>query len=491
TILPNITIDTITGAAGTTVTVIGHGFALSEKNINVTYDSTSVKSSITADEEGTWTTSFTVPTSIKGKHAIGAYGDTTATTAVSNKTFTVSPTVTISPTTGGVGTVITVVGAGFASSESSIKVLYSDTEVRTGITADTTGSWSTSFTVPSSTRGSHTIGVQGSITASTDVAAMSFTVAPAIVCSQSTGSVDDEIKVSGNGFANNESSIQLTFDDKPLATNIIADDNGYWTATTKIPAASGGTHTIGASGRITLATDVTTVPFTIESILSVLPKNGNVGDDLKVSGSGFTASKDFSVTWNNSAIASGTVNDSGIFQTDFKAPGGKNGAITITATDSKGITASTVFNMDTTPPDVPQISSPRDGATVGFMGDTKVAFKWTDVSDPSGVTYDLEVSDESNFSKTLVSQTKLSDSKYTLSEAESLPNGEYYWRIRAVDGATNTSAWSPTASVKVGFITLSTIIWIIVGVLALIIVVAVLNRVLRSKPKKKRRSDWE
>jgi len=127
---------------------------------------------------------------------------------------------------------------------------------------------------------------------------------------------------------------------------------------------------------------------------------------------------------------------------------------------------------------------------VGFMGDTKITFKWGDVTDPSGVTYDLEVSDQSNFSKALVSHTKLSDSKYTLSEAEALPNGEYYWRIRAVDGATNTSAWSPTASVKVGFITLSTIIWIIVGVLGLIIVVAVLNRVLRSKPKKKR-SDWE
>ncbi len=490
TTLPNITIDTITGAVGTNITVIGHGFVLSEKNINATYDGTSIKSGITADEEGTWTTSFAIPASVKGKHTIDAYGDTTATTAVSNKTFTVNPTVTITPTTGGVGTVISVTATGFASSESGIKVLYSGKEVRTGITAETTGSWSTSFAAPSSTRGSHLISFSGSITTSGDIPDKNFTVAPAITCSQSAGSVEDAIQVSGNGFANNETAIEVTFDGKPIASNIVADDNGYWTVATKIPAASGGAHAISASGRTTLATDITPVTFTIQSILSVLPKSGNVKDELRVTGSGFTASKDFSLTWDGTAVASGQINDSGMFQAVFKAPGGKSGAITISAIDSKGITAVTAFNMETTAPEAPLISSPKDGATVGFMGDTKVPFKWTDVSDPSGVTYDLEVSDQSNFAKTLVSRTKLNDIKYTLPEAEALPNGEYYWHVRAVDGAGNTGAWSQTATIKVGFMTVSTIIWIAVGVLALIVVIAVLNRLLR-KSKKKKRSDWE
>jgi uncharacterized membrane protein len=123
------------------------------------------------------------------------------------------------------------------------------------------------------------------------------------------------------------------------------------------------------------------------------------------------------------------------------------------------------------------------------MGDAKVAFKWAEVTDPSGVTYDLQISDQSSFSKPLVSHTKLSDIKYTLSEAEALPNGEYYWRVRAVDGATNTSEWSQTATIKVGFINLSTIIWIVVSIVVLLIVIAVLNRVTRKK--KHHRSDWE
>jgi hypothetical protein len=489
TVLPNIAIDTITGGTGTNITVTGHGFALSEKNINVTYDGNSIKTGIAADEFGTWTASFTVPSSVKGKHSVGAFGDKTATTDVTKKTFTVSPIITINPTTGGVGTVITVTASGFASAESNIKVLYSDKEVRSGIIADTAGSWNTSFSVPSSTKGSHVISFQGTVTSSADIADKTFTVAPAIAISPAAGSVDDAIQINGNGFANNESSIQVTFDGKSLESNIIADDNGFWNVSSKVPAGSGGTHSIGASGRITSASDVTPAIFTIQAILTVLPKNGNVNDELRVTGSGFTANKDFSLTWNNNAIASGTINDSGTFQTVFKAPGGKSGAINLTATDSKNITATTTFGMDTTPPEVPQIVSPKDGATVGFMGDAKVAFKWDEVTDPSGVTYDLQISDQSSFGKPLVSHTKLNDIKYTLSEAEALPNGEYYWRVRAVDGATNTSEWSQTATIKVGFITLGTIIWIVVSIVVLLIVIAVLNRVTRKK--KHHRSDWE
>jgi hypothetical protein len=231
-----------------------------------------------------------------------------------------------------------------------------------------------------------------------------------------------------------------------------------------------------------------TVTFTTQSVLTVVPKTGNVGDELRVTGTGFNAGKDFSVAYGSNSVANGSVNESGTFQSIFKAPAGSSGSILITATDTKGSSATATFTMETTPPEVPQVSSPRDGTTVGFMGNTKVAFKWGDVSDPSGVTYDIAISDQSSFTKTLTTHTKLTEPKYTLSEAESLPNGEYYWRVRAVDGAGNASDWSPTALVKVGFMTTSTIIYIIVGIVALIIIIAVLNRVLK---KKKPRRDWE
>ena len=269
----------------------------------------------------------------------------------------------------------------------------------------------------------------------------------------------------------------------------MADDTGNWSSPFQLPESVNGPHTLNADGRMTSSADVTPATITTLSQITVVPKTGFVNDELRVTGSGFSGSKDFSVSFGDAPVASGTTNDAGSFQTIFKVPGGKSGPITITATDLKNVTASTVFAVDTTPPDVPQISSPKDGATVGFMGDTKVAFKWTDVSSRNGITYDIEVSDQSNFAKTLVSQTKLTEAKYTLSEAEALPNGEYYWHVRAVDGAGNTSAWTTTTLVKVGFLTTTTLILIGVGILALVILVAVLKR----KPHKKKRvrRDWE
>jgi hypothetical protein len=214
-----------------------------------------------------------------------------------------------------------------------------------------------------------------------------------------------------------------------------------------------------------------------------------VRDEVRIVGSGFSGSKDFNVSWEGASVVSGTTNDSGSFTAIFLAPGGKSGTCTITATDIKNITASTSFQMETKSPDVPNISSPRDGATVGFMGNTRVTFDWSDVSDPSGVFYTLELSDQSNFVKTLISRTKLTDSKYTLSEAESLPNGEYYWRVKAADGAGNASDWTPVATVKVGLITTSVLIYVGIGVVVLLILIAVLPRLL--KTKKRSRSDWE
>ena len=487
-IVPYIAIDPLSGSSGTTINVAGHGFGVNEKNIAVTYDGISVKSGIAADENGSWSTSFPAPSSGKGTHAIDASGDITKASDVTNKSFTISAVVNVDPVAGGVGTLVTITATGFASAESGINVLYSGKEVRSGITADVSGSWSTSFSVPPSTSGSHIIIVLGNTTASKDIPDMIFTVAPAVSVNPVSGAVEDDIKISGSGFANNETTIEVTFDGKSLARNILADDSGGWSVNTTVPASGSGPHNITASGRVTPATDIIPAIFTTQSVLTVVPKSGNVNDELRVTGSGFNAGKDFSVSFENNPIASGSVNESGSFQVIFKAPGGKSGSLTITATDTKGTTASTSFAMETTPPEVPKIAAPRDGATVGFMGDTKVSFKWSDVTDPSGVSYDIEVSDQSNFVKSIFSHAKLADAKYTMTEAEALPNGEYFWHVRAVDGAGNASEWTPAATVKIGFITTNTLVFIGIGIVVLLILIAALPRILK---KKKPKSDWD
>jgi hypothetical protein len=489
TVLPSISIDPASGVVGTTITITGHGFAASESNIAVTVDNSIVQSGITASSVGYWSTTFSAPAGVRGNHSIDAYGATTTASNVSNKDFYISPSVKMDPNSGGVGTVVSLIATGFAASESGIKVLYSNKEVRTGITADATGSWSTTFAIPSSTKGTHTINIFGNTTPQKDIGDLVFTVAPAISLDPKTGYVDDMVKVTGSGFYNNESAISITFDGTQIQSGISADDNGYWTANVKVPNAPGGDHQIGTSGRLTPASDITPAVFKIQTVLSLLPKTGNVGDEVRVTGSGFSSGKDYTITFNNAQVASGITLDTGALQTTFKVPGGKSGPVNVIATDSKGITATVTFTVETTPPDIPVPSSPKDGSTVGFMGETKITFKWGAVSDPSGVTYELEVSDDSGFGRKLISRTKLTNTTYTTSEAEALNNGEYYWHVRAVDGAGNKSDWSPTYMIKVGFITMSTIIWIIVGLLALLILLIVIRQV--SRMKKKEKTEWE
>ncbi|MHB8084755.1 MAG: fibronectin type III domain-containing protein [Dehalococcoidia bacterium] len=487
TVMPYIAITPSSGATGTAITVAGHGFGVSEKNIAVTYDGTIASSGITANANGAWSTSMSAPAATRGVHNIDASGDVTKASDVADKPFTISPVVKMDPISGGVGTLVTLTGSGFGTAE-GIKVQFSAKDVRTGLTTQIDGSWSTSFAVPSSNKGSHIVNIIGDNTSAKDIPNLIFTVSPGVSASPGSAYVGDDIQISGNGFANNESSIEVLFDGKQILRNLVADDTGYWSSPFKLPESVNGAHTLTADGRMTSSSDVTASSITTLSQITVVPKAGFVKDELRVTGSGFSGSKDFSVSFGVAPAASGTTNDSGSFQTIFNVPGGKSGPITITATDLKNVAASTVFTIDITPPDVPQISSPRDGATVGFMGNTKVSFKWTDVTSRNGITYDLEVSDQSNFAKTLISQTKLTQAKYTLSEAEALTNGEYYWHVRAVDGAGNTSAWTTASLVKVGFLTTTTLILIAVGVVALIVLVAVLRR----KPHKKRiKRDWE
>jgi hypothetical protein len=487
-VVPNLTIDPNSGEANTEITVAGYGFGTSEDDIAVTYDGTVIKSGISADENGSWGTSFNAPLSARGARAIDASGDTTKASDVADKNFTISPVVVMDPTSGGVGTQVTIKATGFGSAEGGIKVLFSDKEVRSNMTAEVNGSWSTSFTVPPSTRGGHVVKIQGNTTAASDLTDMVYTVGPGITIDPTSGAVEDNLKVSGSGFANNETAIEVTFDGKTIERNLLADDNGSWSVQTKVPACGSGPHNVAAYGRITPATEITPVVFTTQAVLTIVPKTGNVKDELRVTGSGFNAGKDYSIMWDGASVASGSVNESGSFQSIFKAPGGKSGSLTITATDTKGSTASTTFIMESNAPDTPQVSSPKDGATVGFIGDTKVAFKWSEETDPSGVTYDLEVSEGSNFAKNIVSHTKLTDAKYTLTEAEALPNGEYYWRVRAVDGAGNASDWTSTNLVKVGFMTTNTLVFIAIGIVVLLILIMVLPRILK---KRRPKSDWE
>jgi len=73
-------------------------------------------------------------------------------------------------------------------------------------------------------------------------------------------------------------------------------------------------------------------------------------------------------------------------------------------------------------------------------------FDWEDVNDPSGITYTLQVGNDTNFSAIVLEKKGLTQSEYILTKEEKLessePDTSYYWRIKATDGASNEGKWT-------------------------------------------------
>jgi parallel beta-helix repeat protein len=95
------------------------------------------------------------------------------------------------------------------------------------------------------------------------------------------------------------------------------------------------------------------------------------------------------------------------------------------------------FRVDVTAPLAPSLRSPANGA---ITNDNTPTFVWDIVTDPSGLTYNLQVDNDPDFSSPEVNQTGLADNIYT--SITELVDENYSWRVRAIDGAGNVGQWS-------------------------------------------------
>jgi hypothetical protein len=94
-------------------------------------------------------------------------------------------------------------------------------------------------------------------------------------------------------------------------------------------------------------------------------------------------------------------------------------------------------------PAAPTPIAPADGASV----QVPFAISWSAVSDPDGVVaYNWQVSATSTFASIVTQDSTNGDTQGTVS---GLPNGTYFWRVQAVNGAFVQGAWSQPRSVTV------------------------------------------
>ena len=479
TVNPAFSLGNVKGPNGATITANGTGFGASEK-VALTFDGAAVGNPVTADANGSWTATFNIPATASGAHTVLATGPTTVLPASAAINVTVAPNITTSKANGPAGTVITVTGAGFAANETGIVITFDGNSNGTPTTADANGGWTGSLTVPVSSGGLHAISAKGATTALATVPSVSYATQATISSNKPGGTAGTTLIISGAGFAANETGIIILYDDTQIAAGTIqADATGSWSQSIVIPTSSAGTHTIKAKGIITPLVSAGNTNFKVNSSFTLNPTTpAYVGMTLTISGAGFASDSVLTFLYDGNPLASAqSITDSaGNFSQTITVPASAGGNHTIKITDASGDTYSQNFTMESTPPSIPNPTSPADGTKLGLTGDITPEFKWTAVTDQSGVTYNFEIDTDSAFPHPLLEKTGLTATHYTLIQTESLEKGQYYWRVQAVDGASNASAWSEPMTLNAGIISSGSLTWLIV--LGVIVILALIYFVL-------------
>ncbi len=286
---------------------------------------------------------------------------------------------------------------------------------------------------------------------------------PDIIIFPQSGEVGDSVSISGTGFARRPKLVDIYFNNnfiQSAQTDTLGSfyipafeipDLGLTQGSYYIEAEDEDANLAAASFTLNAISPTTTPPTTTppttspdETDLSINTSGDTIGSLIGIGGAGFTPNGTAVLKYDGVEVATTTIESNGSFLVTFQAPPSAGGPHIITVTD--GIhTAETTYTVETTPPSTPPPLLPRLGAKVN----SPIRFDWEDVTDDSSpVKYALQISTDSSFSATsiVLEKTGLEVSEYTLTQQEELAlagkETPYYWRIKAIDAASNESAWS-------------------------------------------------
>jgi len=476
-VLPFAKMDHDEGPVGTEVTINGYGFGASQ-NIRVSF--LGEEKTGKANTVGSWEVIYTIPNTPAGGYTFNIEAkEGTVWVGWVRKYFTVTPEITVTPSSGTVGQMVKVEGTGFASEEEDIEVTF-DGEVRKeNICADEDGSWDAIITIPPCHSGSYPIDASGTFTRARDVSDVEFVVGAGILVEPSLAYVGDTITVSGGGFLPGEAGIKVTFGGKVVAADILADITGCWETSFVLPSSTHGDNTVSASGKTTAA--VETVLTTKAKVESISPVEGAPGDSVTIRGSGFYGSKELTVTVGGVAVQGNMQTQSnGNIVATFRVPAGSTaGKQTVVVTDEDGATDSVDFTVKEKVLPTPLPILPQDESK---LRSGIVTFEWQGITSSNEITYTLEISETAGFTSIFRSKSDIEEFSHALNKEEALPRGTYYWRVKAEDDYGNESPWSDSSSFTASPI--PTWVWVVVGVVVLVVLMVVAYRETKFKVTK-------
>lgn len=451
-IIPEVIASSTTLAVGEKITLSGTGFSGASK-ISIYMDEENTNAATSTNSSGTFSEKqITIPVISAGTHVLTVKDAGNHSASI---TINTSQSITLNPRSGPADTEITITGGGFTPNK-NVSIKYKGIDITTtpgSISSDSNGSFTAVVKAPGYASGTYSI----IVTQGTLIADASFTQTSTVNVDRSAGPIGSTVTASGSGFSAN-AKITIKYDGTDLLTSN-ADNGGVFSASFKIPAGQSGQH------KIVITDNINSFPFIFTTTPAALldASNGNIGSDINVSGNAFAPGSTIKIKFDSIDSASTAADSSGAFSTGMKIPVGKGGPHNITISD--GNTSTTlVFNIETNPPPAPALTLPA----IAEKSDPLTKFQWNSVTDPSGpVIYTMQIARDASFITLFFEKSGLTTNNYSLAEAQKLKNSEadkpYFWRVKAIDAASNESAWSSTRYFSVGT-SLPGWIWIVVFV---------------------------
>jgi len=363
-VVPALRVNPTAGPIGTAAVVTGTGFD-ADVPYALTWDtSTDLCSSGSTLGDGSFSCAFTVPTASGGPNTLAAReGSNFAST-----TFTIGAALSISDSTGFVGTEETVTGVGF--DPSAAYDLYWDLSIRLcNGTTSSGGGFGCTFDVPAATAGIHNLtAFEGAY-----APVVTYLVAPALALSESQGPPGTTVNATGTGFGGS-STYLVSWNGISLCSGT-TDPTGSFACSFVFPDAPGGS---GAVSAVTGSNEAAAA-YTVIALLGQSANSGAVGLAVLAHGAGFAASTNVTLYWNSSfPLCSGASSSNGSFACGFTVPPAPGGAHVLDAVQgSTSVTSTfTVLPSVTVDPTTAAVGALVQINGSGFAADEHAVVLW-------------------------------------------------------------------------------------------------------------------
>jgi hypothetical protein len=340
TVVSVITVNPQSGPVASAVTITGYGLAANQ-DVSATFAGLSLTGLCKTDASFSFSCAYTVPVVPSGPQTVKAdAGSTSATTS-----FTITPSISLTSTSGVVGTPSTLNGTGFAANQSLSATLgAANITFTNSCITSANGTFSCSFAVPAAPSGSRPVQATDD---SNNTASATFFINPSISLANNSGAVGSTTALNGFGFAGNQ-LMKATFSGIGVVftSPCNSDGSGSFSCGITVPVAQVGQKTVQAEDALHNSASAS---FTITPSISLTKTSGTVGAANTLNGSGFGGNKRVDVTLGGVAITfdkSCNTDVNGSLSCAFTIPASPSGAgqKIVQATDTANNSASASFS---------------------------------------------------------------------------------------------------------------------------------------------------